>query len=80
MNKENNKAIQYFTDEQLGRSRQLREPRLTQSNKTKSKLISLKVPEDLLELFKTQCDLRGLKYQSQIKGLMPEWLKDSNKQ
>ncbi|MFX4228245.1 MAG: CopG family antitoxin [Porticoccaceae bacterium] len=40
----------------------------------KSKLISLKIPEDLLQAFKAKADLEGMRYQSQIKALMREWL------
>ena len=41
----------------------------------KSKLISLKVAEDLLQTFRTRCELEGLSYQTQIKNLMLLWLK-----
>lgn len=34
--------------------------------KSKSKLISMKVPEDLLQAFKTKAELEGMRYQSQI--------------
>lgn len=78
------KAVQYFSDEHLQRSlamsvterlrfldqyRQLHSARQTGS---KSRLISLKVPEDLLEQFKQQCRIDGVKYQTQIKQLMME--------
>lgn len=42
--------------------------------KPKSKLISLKVPEDLLSVFKTRAALTNTPYQTQIKVLMKEWL------
>ena len=42
--------------------------------KPKSKLISLKVPEDLLNVFKTKAALTNTPYQTQIKVLMKEWL------
>jgi uncharacterized protein (DUF4415 family) len=47
----------------------------TQSRK--SKLISLKIPEDLLDVFKQQCELNGVKYQTQIKQLMRDYLLES---
>jgi len=42
----------------------------------KSKLISLKVPEDLLENFRYQCEAEGVKYQTKIKELMREYLQN----
>ena len=41
----------------------------------KSKLISLKVQENLLRAFRFKCDQQGLKYQTQIKALMMDWVK-----
>lgn len=41
---------------------------------SKSRLISLKVPEPLLEAFKTKAGLSGIPYQTQIKRLMSAWL------
>jgi len=43
-----------------------------------SRLISLKVPEDLLEAFRARCRLEGFRYQTQIKRLMNEWLRGSD--
>ena len=40
----------------------------------KSRSISLKVPEDLLNAFRTMARLSGRSYQSQIKDLMKAWL------
>ncbi|HCU53657.1 MAG TPA: hypothetical protein DIC36_05040 [Gammaproteobacteria bacterium] len=40
----------------------------------KSRLISLKVPEDLLDAFKTRARLSGRPYQAVIKELMRSWL------
>ena len=39
----------------------------------KSKLISIKLPQDLLNTFRQQCDKNGMRYQTQIKQLMTEW-------
>jgi predicted DNA binding CopG/RHH family protein len=42
---------------------------------SKSKLISMKVPEPLLAAFKFKSRSHGVPYQSMIKKLMMEWLK-----
>lgn len=42
----------------------------------KSILISMKVPESLLNDFKKTCADNGLKYQTHIKELMRAWLKE----
>jgi predicted DNA binding CopG/RHH family protein len=44
------------------------------SSDAKSKLISIKMPEDLLRLFKTKCAANGLTYQTHIKQLMKKWI------
>ncbi len=41
---------------------------------TKSRLISIKVPEDMLEAFKIKAKLHQVPYQTQIKRLMKDWL------
>lgn len=41
----------------------------------KSKLISIKLPQDLLNTFRQQCEKNGMRYQTQIKQLMIEWTK-----
>jgi len=77
------KPIQYFSDEYLEQCRTatpeqiltfLDNYRQMQGGEDKSKLISMKVPESLLEAFRQKCELRGLKYQTQIKQLMRDWL------
>ena len=81
------KAVQYFSDEYLAQSRDaspeqilafLEQFRLMQSSlsqtPTCSKLISLKVPEDLLATFRAKCEIEGVKYQTQIKVLMSQWI------
>lgn len=47
---------------------------LSQTSDTKSILISMKVPPGLLQAFKSQCQLKGIPYQTQIKKIMREWL------
>jgi predicted DNA binding CopG/RHH family protein len=42
---------------------------------SKSTLISLKVPENLLRAFRHKANLCNVKYQTQIKILMESWIK-----
>lgn len=76
-------AVQYFTDEYLKQCQSatpkqildfLESYRLMQTPPEKSKLISMKVPEHLLAAFRKKCELEGVKYQTQIKILMQQWL------
>ena len=80
------KTVQYFSDDYLDKTSNatpeqilafLEEFRLMQApdNPTRSKLISLKVAEDLLALFRAKCEIEGVKYQTQIKTLMSQWIK-----
>ena len=83
------KAIQYFDEAYLERCKNMsatekmrflenyRKLHGKRHKPAKSKLISIKIPEDLLENFKTECELQGVKYQTQIKELMQEYLKNS---
>jgi predicted DNA binding CopG/RHH family protein len=41
---------------------------------SKSKLISIKMPEDLLVVFRQKSKLEGVPYQTQIKNLMRDWI------
>lgn len=83
------KAVQHFTSEYLGQCRQMTPDQIIRfvddfrrlhggptgaGRHGKSRLISLKVPEDLLEAFRTKARLSGRPYQSQIKELMRQWL------
>lgn len=77
------KAVQYFSDEYLEQCKSfstdaileyLENFRLMQSCEDKSRLISIKVPESLLASFRTKAELNQLKYQTQIKRLMKEWV------
>lgn len=47
----------------------------TAERKSRTKLISIKIEEDLLEAFRTQCNLLGVPYQTQIKKIMKTWLR-----
>jgi len=78
------KAVQYFSDDYLKECRKMKPEQILQFLEdfqklhapatSKSRLISLKVPENLLEAFKTKAQLSGTPYQTQIKRLMKSWL------
>ena len=40
----------------------------------KSKLISIKIPQTLLDSFRTKAELNNFRYQTKIKELMTDWL------
>ena len=78
------KAVQKFSGEYLARCREMSADeivrflddfrRLHGRRRSQSRLISLKVPEDLLAAFRAKARLRGVPYQTQIKALMSDWL------
>lgn len=79
------RSIQKFSTEYLESCRQLKphdiltfleDFRLLHSNsqKDKSKLISIKIPRSLLEAFRKKALLNSTPYQTQIKKLMMDWL------
>ena len=78
------RALQTFSDEYLERCRELSPDqivgfledfrRLHGSTPAPTKLISLKVPEDLLRAFRARASLTGIPYQTQIKQLMRAWV------
>lgn len=81
------KPVQYFSDEYLERCRDLSPTDIARfldqfqkiayaGRKTKSKLISMKVSEDLLSAFKFKARLEGKPYQTLIKELMLKWLRE----
>ena len=81
------KAVQKISDEYLERCsemsadeivRFLDDFRRIHGNKPgKSRLISMKVPEELLTAFKAKAKLENVRYQTQIKKLMRDWLTNS---
>ena len=82
------KAIQYFSDEYLQQCRSMTPDQIVTflddfrqlhgaGTRSRSKLISIKVPEDLLNAFKTQAALAGIRYQTQIKALLKAWVLSS---
>ena len=77
------KSIQFFDDEYLKQCKPfsteaileyLDNFRLIQQSTDKTRLISMKVSESLLATFKTKSKLHQIKYQTQIKKLMTDWV------
>ena len=77
------RTVQYFTDEYLVQCQSatpkqilefLENYRLLQAGEDKTKLISMKISESLLAAFRIKCEVEGIKYQTQIKTLMRQWL------
>ena len=81
------RPLQKFSDEYLERCRERSHDEIVRflddfrkihgNRRSKSQLISIKVPEDLLAAFKAKARLCNMPYQTQIKKLMTGWLKDS---
>ena len=81
-----NKTLQYFSDDYLNASKQLTPEQIlqflddfrvlhgTKQIKSKSKLISIKIPHNLLNAFRTKALINGVPYQTIIKRLMTDWL------
>lgn len=83
------KAVQYFDDDYLERCREMTPDQIIQflddfrklhggQTRSKSKLISIKVPENLLNAFKAKAALARVPYQTQIKTLMKAWVISSD--
>ena len=81
------RLVQKFSDEYLERCREMSHDEIVRflddfrkvhgnRRSRKSRLISIKVPEDLLDAFKAKARLSDVPYQTQIKKLMTEWVKD----
>ena len=77
------RPVQYFSDEYLRTSRRipadevveyLESFRRLHAPSRGSRLISMKVDEDLLAAFKFRCKAEGVRYQTRIKELMRAWL------
>lgn len=82
------RPLQYFSDEALARSRRLSPEqtlrflegfRLMQasSRRAKSRLISVRVPEGVLDTFKAKAARAGVPYQTMLKRLMTRWLEEA---
>ena len=85
------RPVQHFSSEYLERCKALSPVEIVRflddfklihqrSGPVKTKLISMKVEENLLVTFKTQVKLDGVPYQSLIKLLMREWLQERTRQ
>ncbi|MCI0658164.1 MAG: BrnA antitoxin family protein [Acidobacteria bacterium] len=84
MRKTASRPVQYFSDEYLEQCRAMKPEEILEflenfrslhgEGRQASRLISLKIPENLLEAFRGKCRLEGVKYQTQIKRLMSAWL------
>jgi uncharacterized protein (DUF4415 family) len=81
------KTLQFFSDNYLAQCGQLSTEQIVRYledfrvvnmplKKPRSKLISIKIETDLLETFKTKARLDGVPYQSRIKAIMRDWLKN----
>jgi predicted DNA binding CopG/RHH family protein len=78
------KALQRFTEEYLEGCRDMTSDQIIQflddfrrlhgSKPAPSRLISIKVPVDLLNTFKTKAAIANTPYQTQIKALMKAWI------
>ncbi len=85
--KKQEKPVQFFSDEYLEQCRKMRPEeiltflesfrKLQAATPCQSKLISLKVPEDLLRAFQLKSKAHGLRYQTQIKTLMKKWIDEN---
>ena len=77
------KPVQFFSDEYLQQCKTfsteaildyLDNFRLMQQSTDKTRLISIKIPESLLASFRVKSELHNIKYQTQIKKLMTDWV------
>lgn len=78
------KTVQRFSAEYLDSCREMTADQIIQflddfrrlhgARPARSKLISMKVPTDLLGAFRAKADLAGIPYQTQIKKLMTAWV------
>lgn len=83
------KTIQLFSDEYLRQCQQMTPDQTVRFlddfrtlhgsvTRSRSKLISIKIPENLLNAFKARASLAGTPYQTQIKVLMKAWVKNED--
>lgn len=79
------KAVQRFSEEYLNSCREMTPDQIIRflddfrrlhaaAPSSPAKLISLKVPPDLLAVFRAKAQLAGTRYQTQIKALMRSWV------
>lgn len=87
--KQENRPVQYFNQEYIDQCKKMSPLEIVEKISEqqdffwklhlgeefeKSQLISIKIPRNLLKTFRDQCDQSGVKYQTQIKKLMLQWL------
>jgi predicted DNA binding CopG/RHH family protein len=77
------KPIQYFSDEYLERCKKMSTKeileflecyRIMHTPDDPTTRVGLRIPQAMLKTFRTKCELSGVKYQTQIKNLMREWI------
>jgi predicted DNA binding CopG/RHH family protein len=79
------KTVQHLNERYLDQCRQMKPAQILEfldgfrklhhQQPAKSKLISLKVPDPLLNTFRQHCEMEGVAYQTKIKQLMQDYLK-----
>jgi predicted DNA binding CopG/RHH family protein len=80
------KSVQYFSKEYLERCASMGPEQILQfledfrnlhsyDKSQRTKLISIRVPENLLNAFRAKAKVTGIPYQTQIKRLMEEWMR-----
>lgn len=85
---ENLKVLQYFSDEYIEACKKITPLQIAEflesyrllhgHQEGPSKLISIKIPENLLSTFRTKSELHGVRYQTQIKNLMKKWVEEDS--
>ena len=88
-----NRPVQYFTKDYIDQCKKMSLLEIVEKidqqqqffwkmhqekNHDESILISLKIPKNLLKKFRALSDQKNIKYQTQIKVLMQEWLLKSS--
>jgi len=79
-------SVQYFSKEYLERCGSMRPEQILQfledfrnlhsyDKSQRTKLFSIKVPENSLNAFRAKAKVNGTPYQTQIKRLMEEWMR-----
>lgn len=78
------RPVQYFSDEYLKQTKKISPSQAAEfvenyrqmifSQPAKRKLISLRVPENILENFKVKAKQSGVRYQTMIVELMQKWI------
>ena len=82
------RPVQKFSDDYLKRCSEMSPDEIVRflddfrriygQERARSRLISIKVREDLLAAFKSKARLHNIAYQTQIKKLMTSWVKNTS--